>query len=573
MTAFDRADYSDKVLQIARQNKIIVYLVGILGLLVNVAGNLSGGFQSRAIAFALITAVIAVVLHFEVRRDQNSHRDSVALFSLMAAHLISVWTNGGYLDPRAVGNFFLVLTMGYTAFGYTKGRQLVFYAIASVLLTVVLTFTGVLERWQYPQPGMGVGYVYFYTIAFIFSCCVFLIWRFERAQTRFLMQSVAQANQARDAESRFLSNMSHEIRNPMNGVLGLIKQAVKEDSINEIREQLQTATIAGEQLKKIVDDILDYKKIQEGEFRLVSEPFDYGSHCAFIVKLYERNAEEKNIRIQFLPDEGVMPRFLVGDKVRLGQIASNLLANAIKFTPENGNIYITRAYDYDREELTLTIRDTGIGMSREAMEKLFTRFHQAHDGTSKEYQGTGLGLAITKHLLDLMDGSISVDSAPGEGSTFTVRAHLPVDWDQEKAWRQGLLDEKPVTNDADVSLAGVRLLCVDDSGINLKVVSRPLIKAGASVMTALSATDALELVEDNEFDIVLTDISMPEMDGEQLQQALRASKPDLPVVAVTGNVLPDDAARYLSNGFVATLGKPVEIDELLAVVNRYALRA
>jgi len=225
------------------------------------------------------------------------------------------------------------------------------------------------------------------------------------------------------------------------------------------------------------------------------------------------------------------------------------------------------SFDHDCSELLIRVRDSGIGMSQQTMDSLFERFTQAQDGSTKGFQGTGLGLAITRQLVELADGEINVESELGEGSTFTVR--MPVQVDQARA--EAALSGQAVAKRAElepekIDLAGIRVLCVDDSEINLMVVTNALTKAGARVTKALSAGQALELVESDSFDLVLTDISMPEMDGEELQSRLADRYPDLPVIAVTGNVLEEDSARFYSEGFVAVLSKPVGAEILVRTV-------
>lgn len=378
---------------------------------------------------------------------------------------------------------------------------------------------------------------------------------------------------ASNAESRFLSNMSHEIRNPLNGVMGLIRQALEEKDTNVLKDQLKTAAIAGQQLQGIIDDVLDFKKLEAGQFTLRSETFDYHELTDSLRKLFAGLAEEKNIDLQFRSASDDFPRFLIGDKVRIGQIINNVLGNALKFTPENGMVITTRSYDYETESMTVTVQDSGIGMSPETISTLYTRFKQGQDGTNKAHGGTGLGLSITKQLLELGGGSITVQSEQGEGSTFTLTAPLPVDWEKENRWREKKEVEAPIIEKTNEDLSGLRILCVDDSNINLKVISRPLTKAGAEVITTMYARDALDLIRTSDFDLVITDISMPEMDGEELQQELKEWQANLPVIAVTGNVLEEDVKRYLSNGFVAALSKPVDFAKLFELIDRFALRS
>lgn len=381
------------------------------------------------------------------------------------------------------------------------------------------------------------------------------------------------AEHKEEIESQFLSNMSHEIRNPLNGISGLIRLA-RDESVNEEQAaHLDLAQHTCGQLKSIVDDILDIKKLEAKELKLRTESFDYHAHRASVKSMFESQIRDKQIEFINETDVDSIPRFVIGDETRMTQIASNILGNAIKFTPDGGIISTKVTYDFDSERLTFEVQDSGIGMSPESLSTLFERFKQAEEGRTKNHQGTGLGMAISKQLVGLMDGTIDVKSQLGEGTLVRVSAPLPVDWERENAWREGRLADTNPNNNNSIDLSGVRVLCVDDSNINLKVTSRALIKAGASVTTALSGKEALELLKSSECDIVLTDISMPEMDGEQFQQELKSWKTTLPVVAVTGNVLKSDVDRYLASGFVAVLAKPLDVQELLEVISKHVKRA
>lgn len=388
-----------------------------------------------------------------------------------------------------------------------------------------------------------------------------------------LKSALRVAEEARLAESKFMANMSHEIRNPLNGVVGLINAALTETDPKQQKEELTVALSACDQLRHIVDDILELKKMDAGEYVLKSESFDYHDVRKNLIEPIRYTANVKNITLDVQTDLQAVPRFLIGDAVRVTQIGANIFSNAIKFTPEGGTIVVKASYDHAANVFSLMCKDSGIGMSPETVATIFERFRQASDGTTKHYEGTGLGLAIAHKLATAMGGTIEVESKPGEGSTFTAVLPLPVDQERESRYQEertaGAINVASVTP----ALTGVKLLCVDDSRINLKVISNPLIKAGASVVLAESAAEALAIIESEDFDIIFTDITMPETDGEELQRQISALKPSIPVVAVTGNVLEDDVRRYLDNGFAAALGKPLDIEKLFQVIDLLVQRS
>lgn len=377
-----------------------------------------------------------------------------------------------------------------------------------------------------------------------------------------LIASERAARDAKDAESRFLSNMSHEIRNPLNGIIGMLRDILHNNAtLDEARESAHVAMQASAHLLTIVNDILDLNKMLAGEFKLVPRTVNPEAHFANQVPMRRVQAEQKGINYQVATRFQQLPAALVLDVARVDQIMFNLVSNAIKFT-EQGSV--TEIISYRDGQLIIEIADTGIGISDEALQSIFERFTQIEDGHTKKFGGTGLGLAICRELALRMGGDIAVSSVPGEGSVFTVM--IPAALGDER----DISEDGPVRVDqapAATELTGTRILCVDDSEINLKIMIRPLQRAGADIERALSGDEALALALARDFDVVLTDISMPGMDGEELLSRLKQSHPQLPIVAVTGNVYPEDVERYLSNGFAAVLPKPVDPDTLLRTVS------
>lgn len=391
----------------------------------------------------------------------------------------------------------------------------------------------------------------------------------RKRQEQAVIDAKNRAEHALLAESRFLSNMSHEIRNPLNGVLGMVSHALDETREPAIKDMLETASAAGGHLLSIVDDILDFKKIEEGEFTLASESFDFHEASRLMRQIYLRNAKDHGVDFEFASNLADLPRFVIADRKRLTQVLMNLISNAIKFTPEGGKVTLSSSYGHHQQTLRFSVQDTGLGMSADTLAHLFERFKQGNDGTTKQFKGTGLGLAITKELVNLMGGSISVESAPGEGSTFVVEVPLKIDEDRERLQDERAEATAAITAMEHIDLRGIRVLCVDDCNINLMVLDKPLRRAGADVTLANSARQALSLLSSDRFDLVLTDISMPDMDGEEMYRRLIASGSDVPVVAITANVLRADIERYMSSGFAATLPKPIHAKRLIGIVSEF----
>lgn len=412
-----------------------------------------------------------------------------------------------------------------------------------------------------------------WTFMLSFLLAMFVLGFSHSTQRQFLTQVVAakedalKASQsAQQTESRFLSNMSHEIRNPLSGVLGLIQLSLEESDPTKIKQNLKTASLAGKHLHNIVDDILTLKKVDSKGIQDHKAPIDLVEFIQHWNKLFSSLAERSEITYQ-APNLSDCPRYVIADKQLLGQVFSNLVSNAIKFTPKSGFVIVDIKFDATASELTLIVKDSGIGMNEATLKTLFTPFNQTEDCSEKVFAGTGLGLAISKELVTSLGGDISVVTELGEGSTFTAVLPLQIDTEREDAWRSGIpADDLIPVRKPIADLSAVRALCVDDSEINLVVIAGILNKANAHVTTALSAPEAYELLTKGDFTIVLTDISMPEMDGEKLQSMIKAYNPKLPVIAVTGNVLEDDKRRFLANGFVGVVDKPFDSDELRNLV-------
>lgn len=380
-----------------------------------------------------------------------------------------------------------------------------------------------------------------------------------RERTRELERARDDAEAARQAESRFLSNMSHELRNPLNGIVGMLQSVYSRSDIpRDAREDLELALQSSDLLRNLVDDVLDYQKIMQGRFTLNVEPVDMEKVGNALRRTHSSMAQAKGIEYRTSGDHTQMPRFHLGDSVRLQQVLHNVIGNAIKFTQEG---YVETHACYENGNLILTVSDTGIGMSEETLSNIFQRFVQGSSGTTKRFGGTGLGLAISKELVQMMGGQIDVKSELGVGSEFRLTIPLPIDEAALLAHREPDQNNELPANVIS-QLEALTVLVVDDSVINVKVASRLLQRLGVHVDTAYSAREALDKLPAFKFDAVLTDISMPDMDGEEFMLIARQWMPDMPVIAVTGNVFHEDVDRYLKNGFFAVLAKPLDPDRL-----------
>ena len=370
------------------------------------------------------------------------------------------------------------------------------------------------------------------------------------------------------ARENFLANMSHEIRTPMNGVLGVANLLAKTSLTPEQREYVRIIRGSGQHLLTVLNDVLDMAKITSGKLELNPEPFDVCASIQEAVKPLSLQAIEKGIAcVMYQPAAPYPP--VVGDALRLNQVLLNLVSNAIKFTPAGGQVLVTsEALAETADELTLRfeVTDTGMGMAPEVVARIFESFTQAYADTARQFGGTGLGLSISRALVEQMNGTLTVDSTPGQGSTFAFSLTLP------KA-DQYAPEPIPADNFDTGVLQGARVLLIEDNEINRMVAAWTMQNWGIEVIEAETGPGGLDRFEnDGPFDAVLMDIQMPGMSGVEASACLR-QHPDpvrasVPILALTANAFRSDHERYLAAGLNDCLAKPFEEPELYAKLRR-----
>ncbi len=379
------------------------------------------------------------------------------------------------------------------------------------------------------------------------------------------------AEAASRAKSEFVANLSHEIRTPMNAIIGMAELLLG-GGLNDVRTmQAKTILEAGECLLALLNEILDFSRIESGRIELDPTPGDLRDCIGAVVRLLAMRAEEKSVALKFDVTPAV-PDFVVADFSRLRQILVNLVGNALKFT-ERGEVALRIEQEHrDDNEVTLrfSVSDTGIGIPAEKLGAIFEEFEQADRSTTRRYGGTGLGLAITSRLVNLMGGQIEVESRMGHGSTFSFSLAFPVADDQQVDDNQDTCEA--TTKSAKLSLEPLRILLAEDGATNQLVATMMLSERGHQVTVANDGREAVELSAKESFDLILMDLEMPEMDGLQATQLIRARErgtvTHLPIIAMTAHAMESDEQRCLDAGMDMYIAKPIRQETLFETIER-----
>lgn len=395
----------------------------------------------------------------------------------------------------------------------------------------------------------------------------------EQKQKQLLLEAAEKADAANKAKSTFLFNMSHDIRTPMNAIVGFTDIALHQNSVAEIHDSLEKVRESSKHLLSLLNDVLDLSRIESGKAVFFPEPVDITKLTDNVLAIMNGLLYNRDLKFEVYRERPKNP-YVLADATRIREVLTNFLSNAVKFTKDGGTVTLDISSHPGEDDKHIVaryiVKDNGIGMSEEFQKKLFKPFSQEDDrGARTQYKGTGLGMAIAKEYVEMMGGSIAVESQKGVGTTFTVEIPLEL---TEQGIRQK--QEEPVHHD----LTGVNVLMAEDNDLNAELATVMLEDAGMAVTRAFDGKEAVELFKNHPqgtYDIILMDIMMPNMDGHQAAKTIRAmekERPDassIPIIALSANAFAEDVKASVDSGMNGHISKPFDMEEVTATIAKY----
>ena len=429
-----------------------------------------------------------------------------------------------------------------------------------------------------------VGIDYIYTIMkMMFAVMLLMIffgvrYHIRTLEARYLEHERVVADSANRAKSDFLSNMSHEIRTPINAIMGMDEMILRESKEPATIEYAQNLQHAAKNLLGLINDILDLSKIEAGKMEIIPVEYQLSSILNDLVNMIQKRAEDKGLELIVEADKNI-PSLLFGDEIRIKQVITNILTNAVKYT-ERGSVTLRVNYlniDADNIYLCISVSDTGIGIKEEDLKKLFSAFERIEEERNRTIEGTGLGMNITKQLLTMMGAELRVASVYGQGSNFSFQVAQKVlnrepIGDFEEAYKQSLLSQHKDYHES-FKAPNTSILIVDDTEMNLTVIKGLLKQTEIQIDTALSGQECLKMVKKKKYDLIFLDHMMPEMDGIETLQTMKNLaenlNEDTPVISLTANAISGAREQYLTAGFKDYLTKPINCDQLENMLIKY----
>ncbi len=382
------------------------------------------------------------------------------------------------------------------------------------------------------------------------------VWQEAERQKLELSEAKQKADSAVLAKSRFLSNMSHEMRTPLNGIIGTVNLMLQEPSMPEQQQNLEVLKYSSEHMLSVVNDVLDFSKIEAGKMELATDEFNLKTVLDKIYTVFKNQFDGKKVRFDFNIDNS-LDKYFKSDETRLRQVLTNLIGNAFKFT-DTGSVQCSAklvSSDSEAAEIYFSVKDTGIGMNQEHQQLIFDAFNQAETSTTRRFGGTGLGLTISKKIVVKLGGDLQLKSEQGKGSHFFFTIRMPY-CNGNKAF----VNENKVGSL--VSLKGARVLVAEDSVVNMTITRKFLQRWDVVIHEAVNGQEAVQLFNKNEYDVLLIDLDMPIMDGYEALAQIRKINRNIPAIAFTAAVLPQMKEYLAGKGFNDFLQKPFRPEDL-----------
>lgn len=395
----------------------------------------------------------------------------------------------------------------------------------------------------------------------------------EQKQKQLLLEAAEKADAANKAKSTFLFNMSHDIRTPMNAIVGFTDIALHQNSVAAIHDSLEKVRESSKHLLSLLNDVLDLSRIESGKAVFFPEPVDITKLTDSVLAIMNGLLYNRDLKFEVYRERPKNP-YVLADATRIREVLTNFLSNAVKFTKDGGTVTLDISSHPGEDDKHIVaryiVKDNGIGMSEEFQKKLFKPFSQEDDRSARtQYKGTGLGMAIAKEYVEMMGGSIAVESQKGVGTTFTVE--IPLELTEQDIHQK---QEEPVHHD----LTGVNVLMAEDNDLNAELATVMLEDAGMAVTRASDGKEAVELFKNHPqgtYDIILMDIMMPNMDGHQAAKTIRAmgtERPDaatIPIIAVSANAFAEDIKASLDSGMNGHVSKPLNMKEVTDTIAKH----
>lgn len=471
-----------------------------------------------------------------------------------------IYSDGPAIDfAMGISSILLFLMICFMVKNFQKIKKKKYYPIIGFIFLIIIA---IIIQKNNPQ---------YLLINFVIGITVSLMYHtIENPDVKMIKQlevAKEQADKANHAKSEFLSSMSHEIRTPLNAIMGFSNGLLEEEINDAAKSDVKNIIMASENLLELVNGILDISKIEANKLEIIETPYNFRDMFDELVLLTKARLGDKPLDFKYSYDKNI-PEYLYGDAIRLKQVIINLLTNAVKYTNSGYMMLnISGKIKEDKVKLVITVQDSGIGIKKENIDKLFSKFDRLGVEKETSVEGTGLGLAITKKLVELMHGNINVQSEYGSGSKFIIRVDQNILKGKEL---EDAKNKKPVQTEQIIDANGKKVLVVDDNLLNIKVAERLLAKYNVTIESVMSGQECLNKVNTDKYDLILLDDMMPKMTGGETFIKLKEIEGfNTPVVILTANAITGMREKYLSDGFDDYLAKPIEQLELNRVIKKY----